>query len=184
MKNQFLTSIFCFCLFSCASSQVIESYLAQEIVNNKAKNIHTVLFPQKSKSKSLLNVFGDPVRKRFAILPKSYNENEFIVLIEDFKNDTITKYWSKKEQKQFKINELLPKNYNEKVNLLEKKNTNNIVFYELSNPIYINKEENAIFLLHKSKGVGKTIEHSVIVMKKENKLWVFVEKVNSIAAFD
>ena len=59
-----------------------------------------------------------------------------------------------------------------------------MIFYVISNPIKLKNSKTTIFLVNKLKGIGKHIEKAVIVMKKENGKWEFIEKIVSQAQFD
>ncbi len=184
MRKLILTLLFSFGLLSCASSQSLKSFISQEILNNKKQGTTSILFSLKSNSQKLLGVYNDPLLRHLGRLSKNFNQKEFDILLKESKKDTIIQYWTEKEQIEFGFDEFIKIYCSENSLELEKKYKGKTMFYQLSNPIYTNNGENAIFLLFKTKGHRKFEECSAIVMKKENENWVFFERLKSSSEFD
>lgn len=149
------------------------------MVENDKKQVISVLTDKKLETASILTMYIGRKRGNFNTQAKTFNQKKYNYLINKYKNDTLIEFWNKKECENFKFSSLLKmneiSNYRDSINKL---NDKNIVYrYSLSKPIFNNKQ--AFFAIFKTSSLGNVIEDCVIIMKKENEKWIFIEKVNS-----
>ena len=181
MKQLILIFVLSIALFTCSTKQGLKEYINKETFNNKEAGISTILFNRKPSSitsfstYSAINYFNN---KHFS---KTFSQVDYDSLNKLSKKDTIAEYWTEKESKKFGFQEITFGGYGNHIKLLdlEKKYNGKLIFYNLSNPLYLKSNKTIIFLVTKSKGLLSSLENAVVVMKKENGKWQFVEKVYS-----
>ncbi len=182
MKKSLLIFLLTFGYYISAQSQIIKSYIKNDIAKNKQLDLICILNTTKGSPRELLRTYSNPVDKRIRqILKKqsAFNQQDSDRLIKETKNDTIARYWTNEDKNLFGFDEISDfKIGSEKSIEVYKKHQGYMILYTLSAPLFTDNGQYAIFLLIKN-GVwpGSIIEQSTVIMKKENDSWIFVEKI-------
>ena len=186
MKKQILVLILFGFIVSCSSNKCIKEYLKTEIDKNKQEGIVSILNDNKGKVNFVLEVYQELEFSSNKHISKTFDQKDYDYLSHLIKNDSKIEYWTETEQKKFEFEKLLIGGFNKtsEIRDLEKSYNEKVIFYVISNPIKLKNSKTTIFLVNKLKGIGKHIEKAVIVMKKENGKWEFIEKIVSQAQFD
>ena len=185
MKNQILVLILFNFLVSCSSNKCIKEYIKTETDKNKQEGITSVLNDNKASANYVLEVYGE--LKYFTKIhnAKTFNQIDYDISTKLIKKESKIEYWTEIEQKNFEFEKVLIGGFSKtsEVRDLEKSYNEKVLFYVISNPIKLKNSKTTIFLVNKSKGIRKNIEMAVVVMKKENGKWKFIEKVVSHAEY-
>ena len=183
MKNQILVLILFNFLVSCSSNQCIKEYIVSETSNDKKENIVSILNGEKSGMNYVLEVYNE-LNLKTGEHAKTFNQIDFDILTKLIKKEPKTEYWTEKDKKSFNFQEIIIDGIKNRTEIRDlEKQYNNLILYSLSKPIYLENSKATIFLVSKTKGIGKNIEMAVVVMKKENGKWKFIEKVVSHAEY-
>ena len=168
-----------FLLISCSSSnECLKSYLKKEIYKNKNSRIESMLMDEQLATLKILSIYKGVKIHTMDSKAKSFDQKDYDILYNKYKGDSIKQKWTKKDSRSFGFKEIIGakeiKNYSINEDFLTFQSKN--YFYSTSNPIYINKSR-ALFWVIKFKPLNQIIESYVIIMKKEKKNWIFVERV-------
>lgn len=180
MKNKFLFVIVSICLISCSSkSKIIENFLVMEMIENEKKN--NILIKEKISyiysRASFVPMNISPIlpekSKIYQYLDKKYgNKDNKWRMFDEQK-------WEKKEFK--KINFILISQ--DSLNLFVNSNpilANNSNSYYISNPFFYKEKGNqyVFFTVRFCKKIycRNPVYDDVIILKKNNREWEFVER--------
>lgn len=169
-------------VISCSTkNSCIESYLKEDMANNKGKNVIPVLAIKKLRTSNTLKTYLGIKRGNRNIQAKSFDQNDYDLLYNENRNDTVTEYWSKKESGKFKFAALIDDDglYKFRDSISSLGNSSEVYNYNLSKPIFIKNKKLALFSVLVTKQPNTVLSDCVIIMKKENGKWLFLEKVNS-----
>ncbi len=182
MKNQFLISIFCF-LFSCASGQTLESYVKQEISKNNKLGLECVLKSKKANTKLVLSIYNDLDIKTKVHRLKTFNQDDYLFLIECTKKDTLDNFWNEKDKSNFGFERMVDEKYMKNHNISENEINGKVIYYTLSNPVYLKNEKSIVFLVTKSLSLFQKIDTKIILMKKVKGKWKFFDEIYDLNGF-
>jgi hypothetical protein len=174
MKKIILVICTIFSFISCATNDCVTVYMKTEREINNDQKTYGVLHERKGYSERILKIYSETPYNSEIPNAKSFSKKDYDYLYAKHKYDTLPKFWKETDVKLFKLDTMLKyKNAYKNVNF---KTQNEIVYYELSNPIFINKNH-ALFTFFKSHGPERTIDNYVVIMKREKRRWLLFDKV-------
>ncbi|WP_395075868.1 hypothetical protein [Flavobacterium sp.] len=175
MKKVLILVIFIiFSFISCSTKNCVETYMTVEKEKNKGQKTYSVLHERKGYSERILKIYAEFLLDNVTRQAKSFNQKDYDFLHAKYKNDSVPKFWKQTDVKLFRLDTILKHE-----NIFKKKEfktQDEIIYYVLSNPIFINKNH-ALFSYAKSNKYGGVIDNCVLIMKRKNGKWVFFEKV-------
>lgn len=196
-------------LISCKSYDCINAYTKQELDKNTNENIVSIINKRKLNKREILKTYKGVIRGNYTTRAKAYNQLDYDYLKQKYyNNDTLLKSfnkdfialerlknqgkpYNKKEYKTVKRKtERDIKNWSKKQikkigfdisskNDKNKNNENVIYEYSISEPVFTQNDDKALFVVSIYRRNTNSFDDFVIIMEKINNKWLFLEKVQS-----
>jgi hypothetical protein len=174
MKKIILVICTIFSFISCATNDCVAVYMKTEREINNDQKTYGVLYERKGYPERILKIYSEIPYNSEIRQAKSFSKKDYDYLYAKHKYDTLPKFWKETDVKLFKLDTMLKhKNAYKNVDF---KTQDEIVYYVISNPIFINKNH-ALFSYRKTHGPERTIDKYVVIMKRKNGKWMLFEKV-------
>ncbi|OYU81950.1 MAG: hypothetical protein CFE23_01195 [Flavobacterium sp. BFFFF1] len=176
MNKKIILILFLAVLFqACSSNKPIEVFLKTEITANKEKGVKSLLFDKKKNNQDVLNIYAGKNLPKLSSKAASFLQKDYNYLMKIYWNDTTSLYWNEKKRKEFSFSELvLTKDWMRK--MLPEKDTIKYL-YNVSAPLFNKNKKLVIFSISISSPPIVPVAEYLVIMKKEKRRWVLVEKV-------
>lgn len=177
--KKILTIIILINLCSCNSYKPIIQYMNNK--TNEINNNQIIIIKEKLTTIKAINILRglgyfdikDSIYKYNG--SKIYNKKDYDYLYKKYKRDTIKENWQSKNfsKKKLLVDDML-------IYMKEnKKLSQNIFFYSISNPIYTNNNQQVFFLINKYVYFLNIKYSKVVVMKKNKNNWYIIKEIDN-----
>lgn len=174
MKN--IIIFYSFLMFvSCSTNNIVTEYIVNRKKAVKPEKVY--VYENKMNVNITLGILKN-INLKEKLNSKYLSYQDYLLLREKYKNDTVTKKWSDSD---FKKSGCILINNN--LVYLKKNNPEvfdgNRLFFSFSKPLYLKSKNDIIMYVSEATGFGRITFSGIFIMRKKNGKWEILEKIES-----